>query len=174
MNDDILLTREQIGTALEYSDPAQAIKRIHRKHKERLEPLCVRTKISGGYNSGTPLNKSEEQERVYYTDRGVMEICRWSTKKKANQFMDYFNVSRTKLYNNLYIELQNRYPDIDLNQIQEDYCYENGIESCYTMDVIEHTKDVRARFENMVEELLNRYDLKEKEAESLNKETIFV
>ena len=104
------------------------------------------------------------------------KLSYWARKMfpKYDLLMDYFNVTRTKLYNNLYIELQNRYPDIDLNQIQEDYCYENGIESCYTMDVIEHTKDVRTRFENMVEELLNRYDLKEKEAESLNKETIFV
>ena len=252
MNDDILLTREQIGTALEYVDPGKAIKKIHFKHKDRLEPLCVRIKLSSGEPQfGANLNKSEEQERIYYTERGIMELCRWSRQPKANQFMDwcwdviekyrngqistnskdleelakalttltssvtemqkdistlkeqqtqiqkalpkkklsywdrkmfpkydllmdYFNVSRTKLYNNLYIELQNQYPDIDLNQIQEDYCYENGIESCYTMDVIEHTKDVRTRFENMVEELLNRYDLKEKEAESLNKETIFV
>ena len=33
MNDDILLTREQIGQALEYSDPIKAIQRIHLKHK---------------------------------------------------------------------------------------------------------------------------------------------
>ncbi len=29
MNDDILLTREQIGTALEYADPSKAIRKIH-------------------------------------------------------------------------------------------------------------------------------------------------
>lgn len=39
MNDDILLTREQIGQALEYSDPSMCIRRIHLKHKDRLEPL---------------------------------------------------------------------------------------------------------------------------------------
>lgn len=36
MNDDILLTREQIGTALEYVNPREAIKNIHRKHRDRL------------------------------------------------------------------------------------------------------------------------------------------
>ena len=30
MNDDILLTREQIGQALEYSNPSTAIKNLHR------------------------------------------------------------------------------------------------------------------------------------------------
>lgn len=42
MNDDILLTREQIGTALEYTDPSKAVQKIHLKHKDRLEPLCLR------------------------------------------------------------------------------------------------------------------------------------
>ena len=42
MNDDILLTREQIGQALEYANPAKAIQKIHLKHKDRLENLCLR------------------------------------------------------------------------------------------------------------------------------------
>jgi prophage antirepressor-like protein len=88
MNDDILLTREQIGQALEYSDPSMCIRRIHLKHKDRLEPLCVRIKL-GEYQNGTNLSKSEEQERVYYTERGIMEICRWSRQPKANIFMDW-------------------------------------------------------------------------------------
>lgn len=37
MNDDILLTREQIGTALENVNPSKAIQKIHLSHKERLE-----------------------------------------------------------------------------------------------------------------------------------------
>lgn len=88
MNNDILLTREQIGKALEYKDPSKAIRKIHLKHRDRLEPLCVRTKLSSIQN-GANLSKSEEQERVYYTERGIMEICRWSRQAKANQFMDW-------------------------------------------------------------------------------------
>ena len=42
MNYDILLTREQIGIALEYSDPSKAIRKIHLKHKDRLDELCIR------------------------------------------------------------------------------------------------------------------------------------
>ena len=88
INDDILLTREQIGQALEYADPSMCIRRIHLKHKDRLEPLCVRMKLSQ-CQTGTNLTKSEEQERVYYTERGIMEICRWSRQPKANLFMDW-------------------------------------------------------------------------------------
>ncbi len=44
MNDDILLTREQIGQALEYSDPIKAIQNIHAKHKDRLDQMSIRIK----------------------------------------------------------------------------------------------------------------------------------
>ncbi|MBC5688189.1 hypothetical protein H8S37_04475 [Mediterraneibacter sp. NSJ-55] len=96
MNDDILLTREQIGQALEYANPSKAIQKIHLKHKDRLDSLYVRIKLTGypqtGNNctqNGANLRKKEEQERVYYSERGIMEICRWSRQPKANQFMDW-------------------------------------------------------------------------------------
>lgn len=88
MNDDILLTREQIGQALEYADPSKAIRKIHLNHKDRLDELCVRIKL-GSTQNGANLSKSEEQARVYYTERGIMEICRWSRQKQANVFMDW-------------------------------------------------------------------------------------
>lgn len=87
-NDDILLTREQIGQALEYADPSKAIRKIHLKHKDRLDELCIRLKL-GSTQNGANLTKSEEQECVYYTERGIMEICRWSRQRNANLFMDW-------------------------------------------------------------------------------------
>ena len=87
MNDDILLTREQIGTALEYANPSTAIKNLHRKHKDRLDMLSIKIKLGGLQNE--PTSKSDEQERVYYTERGIMELCRWSRQPKANLFMDW-------------------------------------------------------------------------------------
>lgn len=253
MNDDILLTREQIGSALEYTNPRTAIKNIHRKHKDRLDELSIRIK-SGGYQN-EPTSKSEEQERVYYTERGIMEICRWSRQPLANQFMDwcwdviekyrnnqefantidntalntltqaitaltstvstmqqdissikeqqtqtqkqipkksfsrwtskmfpkyqllmdYFGIDRKELYHNLFLELQNLYPNIDLAQMQDDYCFENNLDSCFTMDVIEHNKELRILFENMVENLLDRYKLKsDTDEEYTYRKTIFV
>ena len=248
MNDDILLTREQIGSALEYSNPGKSIQKIHLKHRDRLDPLSMKCKEirypqSGG--AGIPV------ETTYYTERGIMEICRWSTKKKANQFMDwcwdvieryrnnqgftdqntqllinaittltssitlmqqdiisikkeqqsqaqkklpkksfsrwtkrmfpkykllmnYFDIDLSELYHNLFLELENLYPDIDLAQMQEDYYFENGLERCYTMDVIEHNKEIRTLFEHMVDDLLNRYKLKpDTDEEYTVKETIF-
>ena len=86
MNDDILLTREQIGTALEYVNPSKAIQKIHFSHKDRLGNLCMRiTENRVPQNGGVGV----DVETIYYTQRGVMEICRFSRQPKANQFMDW-------------------------------------------------------------------------------------
>ena len=81
MNDDILLTREQIGQALEYANPQKAIDNIHSKHKDRLNELSVTTKLRA--TDGKCYNT------MLYTERGIMEICRWSRQKKADSFMDW-------------------------------------------------------------------------------------
>ena len=81
MNDDMLLTRNQIGQALEYSNPQKAIDNIHSKHKDRLDELSVTTKLRA--------TDGKEYMTTLYTQRGVMEICRWSRQSKANQFMDW-------------------------------------------------------------------------------------
>lgn len=250
MNDDILLTREQIGKALEYSDPNKAIRKIHLKHKDRFEPLCVRLKLAGSTQIGANLTKSEEQECVYYSQRGVMEICRWSRQPKANLFMDwvwtiiekyrggelnnnqfnlqplidvittlsssivtmqqdivsikqgqdtvqkqipkkrfsfwstkmfpkyqmlmdYFDIQGNKnLYKELYREFRNTHPDIEINQIIDDYCYENKLDSCYTLDAIEHDKNARILFESMVDGLLEKYELVSSDRQ-IRQKTIF-
>lgn len=90
-NNKIFLTREQIGQALEYTDPSKAISKIHSKHKDRLDDLCIRIKDKtiDCHQSGDGRNGNLITERVYYTERGVMEICRWSRQSKANMFMDW-------------------------------------------------------------------------------------
>lgn len=247
MNDDILLTREQIGSALEYKDPINSLAKIHQRHKDRLDKFSVVDKMSG--------TDGKEYDTYLYTQKGVMEICRWSNKPLANQFMDwcwdviekyrnnqefvntidntaintltqaitvltstvstmqqdissikeqqtqiqkqipkksfsrwtskmfpkyqllmdYFGIDRKELYHNLFLELQNLYPDIDLAQMQDDYCFENNLDSCFTMDVIEHNKELRILFENMVDNLLDRYKLKsDTDEEYTYRKTIFV
>ena len=89
-------------------------------------------------------------------------FSRWTSKMfpKYQLLMDYFDIDRKELYHNLFLELQNLYPDIDLAQMQDDYCFENKLDSCFTMDVIEHNKELRTLFEHMVNDLLDRYKLK--------------
>ena len=77
MNNDILLTREHIGQALEYSNPIDAIYRIHKRHQDRLDKMSICISDGSGHDI------------YYYNEKGVMEICRWSNSKQANLFMDW-------------------------------------------------------------------------------------
>lgn len=74
-----LFNRFQIGSALEYTDPAIAIAKIHKRHKERLDQFSFLYQIGKGAN---------KREMVLYTTKGVLEICRWSNQPKANEVMD--------------------------------------------------------------------------------------
>ena len=100
MNDDILLTREQIGQALEYSDPMVAIGKIHKRHPDRLDNLSFTNLVNG-------------HQVYYYTERGIMEICRWSNSKRANEFMDWvWDIIESYRHNELNIS-QNTQPLAD-------------------------------------------------------------
>lgn len=81
MNDDILLTREQIGTALEYKYPDDALSKIHKRHSDRLDLLSVVVKLAS--------TDGKYYDTTLYNERGIMEICRWNNKSKANEFMDW-------------------------------------------------------------------------------------
>ncbi len=83
-NNEYLVTREQIGRALGYSNPANAIKNIHLKHKERLDKFS--TQLTLGYVEG---DRYVERERILYNRKGIMEICRWSRQPLADKFMDW-------------------------------------------------------------------------------------
>lgn len=74
---------------------------------------------------------------------------------KYKLLMEHFKISsNSALYRELYKEFHNLHPEIDLDQLVNDYCYENKLESCFTLDAIEHDKDIRKLFENMVDSLL--------------------
>lgn len=91
-NDEILITREQIGTALEYSNPMIAIAKIHDRHIERFELLSRLTKLES--------TDGKMYDTYLYTTKGVMEICRWSRQPKADLFMDFVWDAMDKLTHN--------------------------------------------------------------------------
>ena len=78
---------------------------------------------------------------------------------KYQALMNYFNIDRTRLYRELFLELQNIYPDIDLNQLKDNYCQENKLDECFTLDVIENSSSLRVLFEGLVDGLLEKYKL---------------
>lgn len=83
-NNEYLVTREQIGRALGYSNPTKAIDNIHRKHRERIDKFS--TTLTLGVLEG---DRHVERERILYNRKGIMEICRWSRQPLADKFMDW-------------------------------------------------------------------------------------
>ncbi|WP_304528260.1 phage antirepressor N-terminal domain-containing protein [Romboutsia ilealis] len=110
------------------------------------------------------MSKLEEAQEQVKKILPKKRFSYWNSKMfpKYQLLMDYFEIPTGKnriLYKELYKEFHNTYPDIELNQVVDDYCYENSLDSCFTLDAIEHDKAVRKLFENMVDGLLEKYDL---------------
>lgn len=112
--------------------------------------------ISEITNLNNHLNSIEQQISKTIPKR---KYSYWTTKMfpKYQALADYLQISYKELYKLLFKELQDTYPEIDLNQLVDDFCYENKLESCYTLDAIEHDKEVRKLFESVVNNMLHEY-----------------
>ena len=88
---EFYMTRDQIGTALEYTDPRVAIKKIHDRNADRFDTLSAVTKLV--------TTDGKAYDTYVYTLRGVMEICRFSRQPKADKFMDFVWNVMESLYN---------------------------------------------------------------------------
>lgn len=78
---NVLMTREQIGRALGYSEPRKAIQKIHERNKDRLDKFSVVTKLT--------TTDGKSYETYLYTTKGIYEICRFSRQPKADKFIDW-------------------------------------------------------------------------------------
>ena len=77
-------TREQIGTLLEYENPEPSVKNLHRRHRERLDEFSTSTKlirVEGG--------RMVTREVTVYNFKGLLSICRYSNKPRADAVMDW-------------------------------------------------------------------------------------
>ena len=128
---------------------AQSVNNLVQKIDNKFDSLEAR--VSTLENNVTTQKVLPKKQRFTY----------WSSKMfpKYQALAEYFEIQLKDLYKNLYREFQNMYPDIELNQIVDDYCYENKLETCYTLDAIDHDKTVRVLFEQLVDNLLEKYDL---------------
>lgn len=80
-DDEICMTRKQIGEALGYNKPQLAIDKIHLHHADRLNKFSVTTYLVA--------TDGKQYSTTLYTRKGIMEICRWSQQPKADAFMDW-------------------------------------------------------------------------------------
>ena len=78
--DGFWATREQIGQLLEYSNPRDAIAKIHARNKERLDQFSRVDNLS---------TEAGIRSTVVYNFKGFLEICRFSNQLKANAVIDF-------------------------------------------------------------------------------------
>lgn len=94
---------------------------------------------------------------------------------KYKMLMEYFDCTRNELYSSIYKELEDMY-SIDINQIYEDYCYENHLlkEESYPMDAIEHNTKLRDALTLLIDSSLVKYGLQtEDEIKNFKRKTLF-
>ena len=121
---DFYMTRKQIGEALGYSNPQNAIDKIHERNKERLDKYSVTVKLTHTDKS-TPDKLTGINNRQYethlYTFKGVLEICRWSNQPKANEFFDYIYDLLESLYKGELTLIQNKqkYEQLHLSDLPQ-------------------------------------------------------
>ena len=95
--------------------------------------------------------------------------------QKYKMLEKYFGCSRRELYSNIYKEIEDTY-DVDINQIHEEYCYENNLlkSECYPMDAIEHNNYLKEAVTLLIDNALLRYGLQtEEQIKCCKRETLF-
>ena len=152
MNDDILLTREQIGNALEYVNPDDSLSKIHKRHKDRLDNLSVVAKEQS--------NKKKLPEKKY---------SRWKTNtfKKLNTLLSYVNTHQdeklqlSEIIHLVIKETEDTY-SIELNDYVDAYKSEFDLNTNpYAIDVINHYKDIRDMFTLTLDSIMEKLHIAE-------------
>ncbi len=84
---NIYMSRTQIGYALEYTNPSHAILVIHQRHKDRLDKFSVEVRSS---QFETPFNGIGKSKKAFlYREQGIYVICGYSNKEIADRFNDW-------------------------------------------------------------------------------------
>ncbi len=127
-----------------------------------------------------PINERLYQLEYSQKNRYILENpypSAWYRKiaPKYKMLTEYFGCTRGDLYCSIYKELEDTY-DIDINQIHEDYCYENHLlkTECYPMDAIEHDKQLRDAVTLLIDSNLIKYGLQtEDQIKNFKRKTLF-
>lgn len=84
---NIYMSRTQIGYALGYANPSHAVLILHQRHKERLDKFSVEVRSS---QFETPFNGiGKERKAFLYKEQGIYVICGYSNKETADRFNDW-------------------------------------------------------------------------------------
>ncbi len=100
--------------------------------------------------------QSEHQSQIETTYKKPYNPWFAKMQPKYKLLEEYFDITRGKLYHNILLELENLY-DVDTQQIQADYLYENNISSCYPLEPYEFIPKYRDMIEQIVNSNLIKY-----------------
>lgn len=109
----------------------------------------------------TKLEENQEKEQTQSIETKYKKPYNpWFAKMqpKYKLLEEYFDVTRGQLYKNILWELENLY-DVDTQQIQADYCYENNLSSCYPLEPYEFIPKYRDMIEQIVNSNLIKYGI---------------
>lgn len=117
----------------------------------------------------------QSQQNRYLLETRYPSVWYKKMAPKYKMLMKYFDCTRKELYSSIYKELEDTY-DMDINQIHEDYCYENRLskDQCYPMDAIEHNTRLREALTLLIDTSLVKYGLQtENQVRNFKRETLF-
>lgn len=154
---------------------------IDNQNMNTLDMSLLSTTISMAITTALqPINDRLSQLEYSQKNRYILENpypSAWYRKiaPKYKMLTEYFGCTRGDLYCSIYKELEDTY-DIDINQIHEDYCYENHLlkTECYPMDAIEHDKQLRDAVTLLIDSNLIKYGLQtEDQIKNFKRKTLF-
>lgn len=81
------MSHTQIGYALEYKNPQDAIKKIHLRHFEQLQKRYI--EVVGDNLSPCPKDLGKKTSIFMYDERGILDVIRWSTSRIADEYFNW-------------------------------------------------------------------------------------
>lgn len=104
-DNNIYMSRTQIGYALEYKNPQDAIKKIHQRHFEQLEKRYI--EVVGDNLSPRVKDLGKKTSIFMYDERGILDVIRWSTSSVADNYFDWvYNIIQDIKKNSYYISTE--------------------------------------------------------------------
>lgn len=98
----IYMSRTQLGYALQYKNPQDAIKKIHLRHYDQLEKRYI--EVVGDNLSPTPPDLGKKTSIFMYDERGILDIVRWATTVVSDSYFDWvYEVIQSIKQNGYYI-----------------------------------------------------------------------
>lgn len=141
---------EEGSFELSLSNALNSIAKSMNSMKEEIDNRLTKLEESNKSKDNTPLLPSP------YKKPYNLWFAKMQPKYKLLE--EYFDITRGQLFKNILKEIENIY-DIDTQQIQADYCYENNIASCYPLEPYEFNSKYRDMVESIVNSNLIKYGI---------------